>query len=84
MDFVEEYYEDFCKANAKFEANRKLRAEECKSLEEIAKKLNIPYATLTGGSVNGPVILIKDLWEILSDETKLKELVSRVRNKAFW
>jgi len=55
-----------------------------KSLEDIAKNLNLPYFTLMSNVHSGPCISIQDLWDILNDEVKLKELLSRARNKAFW
>jgi len=59
--------------------------EEFRKLKEIASKLNLPAVVLTTGSGGDHVMVsMKDLWELLSDEKKLRELMSRVKNKAFW
>lgn len=71
----------------------KLREDEDKEikrtefLKELARNLNIPwkfsrsYQYQFGGDI---VVSLSDLWDILSDEGRLKDLISRVRNKAFW
>jgi hypothetical protein len=33
---------------------------------------------------NQPVVTVEALWAVLSDETKRKELLSRLNLKAFW
>ena len=53
-----------------------------RKLQEIAEHLKIPYTTSPSG--NESLVKMQDLWDILSDETKLKELLCRLRNKAFW
>lgn len=51
---------------------------------ETANKLNIPSRIEMHHFSYDVVVSMSDLWAIFSDEDKLKELVSRVRNKAFW
>lgn len=51
---------------------------------EIANKLNIPSRIEMHHLSYDVVVSVSDLWDILSDDDKLKDLVSRVRNKAFW
>lgn len=62
--------------------------EERKKLLRIAEQLKIPCMLWGNGHSDRlkgePAVLIRDLWEILSDETKLKELLSRLKLKAFW
>jgi len=52
--------------------------------EELAKHLNLPYITLSGFRGGGIYISMEDLYEILSDDEKVRELVSRLKLKAFW
>lgn len=47
----------------------------------IAKNLNLP---INPNVFYEPVISMTELFKILSDETKCKELISRVKNRAFW
>lgn len=63
----------------------KAAREERRRLSEIAQHLNLPCMTVTAsGGGSEPYILMKDLWEVLSDEKKLKQFLSRLNNKAFW
>jgi hypothetical protein len=55
---------------------------EKRKFGDIAINLKLPYTFSNGGTM--PMISIKDLWEVLSDEEKLKELLARVRLKSFW
>jgi hypothetical protein len=52
--------------------------EKRRKMAAIAENLKLPTH---GGDSS---IYMEDLWEILSDEKKLKEFLSRLNNKAFW
>jgi hypothetical protein len=58
----------------------KFKREEKRKLSEIAHHLNLPIIN----NSDNVYVPMKDLWELFSDEKKLKELLSRIRNKAFW
>lgn len=55
--------------------------ERKRKLSEIAFNLGLP---VKASNDRGPLIEMQDLWDIISDEKKLKEFVSRAKNKAFW
>jgi hypothetical protein len=65
-----------------FEAKREKR----RKMQDIAESLKIPYDVITNtiSMERIPYIAIEDLVGHLLDETKLKELISRIRLKAFW
>lgn len=48
---------------------------------DLANKLGIPNRVDFDREVS---VKMKDLWEILSDDARLTELVSRLKMKAFW
>jgi hypothetical protein len=56
-----------------------------KSMEETMKILNIPYYTKgnTPPNIQG-VISVEELYEIVMDKKKCKELITRLSNKALW
>lgn len=53
--------------------------EERNRMQIIARNLGIPVDTTYSPSVS-----MKTLWGILTDEKRLKDLVARVKNRAFW
>jgi hypothetical protein len=55
--------------------------EKRRKLIELADKLKLP---IIYDKYNQPSITIEALWEILSDETKRKELWSRLNLQVFW
>ena len=65
---------------AYLEEMKRLKEEKI-MLSEIADQLKLTTVTTTQNEVLVPM---KQLWELLSDEKKCKELLSRVKNKAFW
>jgi len=66
---------------ADFKKREELIAAEQKKYTDLANKLNIPNSIDFSREVS---IKMKDLWEILSDDARLTELVSRLKMKAFW
>lgn len=58
-------------------ARRKLQ----RKLEDIADELDIPIILDID---KNPMVYFEELWEIFSDEKKLKDLVSRIKLKTFW
>ena len=52
--------------------------------EELAKRLGLPYVIMSGFPEEGIYIPMKDLYDMLSDEKKVRELISRLKLKAFW
>ena len=54
---------------------------EQKKYTDLADKLNIPHSVDFNREVS---VKMKDLWEILSNDARLTELVSRLKMKAFW
>lgn len=64
----------------------KMARDERRRLSEIAQHLNLPCMAVSATSYGDsePYIKMKDLWEVLSDEKKLKQFLSRLNNKAFW
>ena len=58
--------------------------EKRKKFLAIAKTLNLPLVTAQDSQSGQPVVTIEVLWEILSDDKKLQELVSRSKLKEFW
>jgi hypothetical protein len=52
--------------------------------EELAKRLNLPYVIMSGFPEERIYISMKDLYEMLSDDKQVRELISRLKLKAFW
>lgn len=59
----------------------KAQKNERRRLSEIAHELGIPTSVPNNSD---PFVTMKDLWAILSDEKKFKDLTSRLKLKAFW
>jgi hypothetical protein len=57
--------------------------EKWRKANKWAKFLDIPMWTLNGDDGRG-YVNTDDLYDILMDEEKLKVLVAKLRNKAFW
>ncbi len=66
---------------ADFKKKEELIAAERKKYTELADQLGIPNRIDFDRQVS---VKMKDLWEILSDDVRLTELVSRLKMKAFW
>lgn len=66
---------------ADFKKREELIAAEQKRYTDLARKLNIPSNIDINRDIS---VKMKDLWEILSDDVRLTELVSRLKMKAFW
>lgn len=64
--------------------NEDIDARESKNdkAKEVMDLLEIP--TIPVNAPNWYEIYAMDLYDILMDEEKLKTLISRLRNKAFW
>jgi len=62
----------------------KAKKAECSKLADIANNLKLPYVRSLSPYDNMPYVSMKDLYEFLSDEVKLKELISRIKNKSLW
>lgn len=57
---------------------------KCKAILSLMDFLEIPYSMGGAFYQSPPTINTFDLYDILMDEEKLRVLVSKLRNKAFW